>query len=122
MKTAPTVKKKLTTLQKRQRLFERTKKLSVLLRIAYEDMYWVEKNSNYTVDMYHWHDAKSYSGPCVVCAAGAVMSRTLRREIESAPTGIVMRGLLDDQITLITSLPTEAAQRVHASSAAFEAT
>lgn len=41
------------------------------------------------------------------------MSRTLRREIETAPTGIVIRGLLDDQVTLITSLPTEAAQRVH---------
>lgn len=43
----------------------------------------------------------------------AHLSRALRDEIENAPTGQVMRGLLDDQVSLIISLPTEAAQRVH---------
>ena len=41
------------------------------------------------------------------------MSRTLRKEIETAPTGAAMHGLLNQQVTLITSLPIEAAQRVH---------
>lgn len=42
----------------------------------------------------------------------AQMGRALHREIEQAPTGIVMRRLLEEQVTLIKSLPTEAAQRV----------
>lgn len=37
----------------------------------------------------------------------------LRREIDDAPTGEVMRGLMAEQVGLITSLPTEAAERVH---------
>lgn len=37
----------------------------------------------------------------------------LRREIETAPTGEVMRGLLAEQVSLIKSLPIEAAERVH---------
>lgn len=41
------------------------------------------------------------------------MSRSLRQEIETAPTGTLMRNLLDEQVTLITSLPLEAAERVH---------
>ena len=41
------------------------------------------------------------------------MSRELNREIQSAPTGEVMRSLMEEQVALITSLPTEAAQRVH---------
>jgi SPP1 gp7 family putative phage head morphogenesis protein len=45
--------------------------------------------------------------------ASADMGRALRKEIESAPTGEVMRKLLGEQVTLITSLPTEAAERVH---------
>jgi SPP1 gp7 family putative phage head morphogenesis protein len=40
------------------------------------------------------------------------MSRSLQREIRDAPTGARMRVLLADQVKLITSLPTEAAQRV----------
>ena len=42
-----------------------------------------------------------------------VISQALRAEIANAPTGQAMRALLDDQVGLITSLPTEAAQRVH---------
>lgn len=46
-------------------------------------------------------------------ARGAEMGRLLHREIETAPTGIAMRGILAEQVGLITSLPTEAAERVH---------
>ncbi len=41
------------------------------------------------------------------------MQRALGEEIHQAPTGEVMRSLLDEQVELITSLPLEAAQRVH---------
>ena len=37
----------------------------------------------------------------------------LQKEIAEAPTGAVMRDLLNEQVHLITSLPLEAAQRVH---------
>lgn len=42
----------------------------------------------------------------------AQMGRELRREIEEADTGPAMRALLAEQVQLITSLPTEAAERV----------
>lgn len=45
-------------------------------------------------------------------AAGTV-GRSIRAEVESAPTGATTRALLEDQVTLIKSLPIEAAQRVH---------
>ena len=41
------------------------------------------------------------------------MSKALRDEIRNAPTGQVMQQLLAEQVTLIKSLPLEAAQRVH---------
>jgi SPP1 gp7 family putative phage head morphogenesis protein len=41
------------------------------------------------------------------------MSRALRTEIQTAPIGEAMRQLLADQVALIKSLPTDAAQRVH---------
>lgn len=41
------------------------------------------------------------------------MSRALGQEIKAAPTGIRMQALLAEQVTLITSLPIEAAERVH---------
>ena len=43
----------------------------------------------------------------------AEMGRSLQREIETAPTGNVMRALMSEQVGLIRSLPIEAAQRVH---------
>lgn len=43
----------------------------------------------------------------------AEMSRELRREIQTAPTGQLFQALLNEQVTLIKSLPLEAAQRVH---------
>lgn len=41
------------------------------------------------------------------------MSRTLQEELRSTPTGTVMRQLLGEQVTLIKSIPLEAAKRVH---------
>lgn len=41
------------------------------------------------------------------------MGQLLRREIDNAPTGEVMRQLMAEQVGLIQSLPTEAAERVH---------
>jgi hypothetical protein len=42
------------------------------------------------------------------------MGEALRREIASFPTGETMQRLLGEQVSLITSLPREASQRVHA--------
>ena len=44
---------------------------------------------------------------------GKAMGRELRKEIASAPTGMFLREFLEEQVTLITSLPIEAADRVH---------
>jgi SPP1 gp7 family putative phage head morphogenesis protein len=41
------------------------------------------------------------------------MSCALRDELRTAPTGEIMRALLAEQVTLIKSLPLDAAQRVH---------
>ncbi|MGI4901300.1 MAG: phage head morphogenesis protein [Janthinobacterium lividum] len=41
------------------------------------------------------------------------MSRGMREEIRSAPTGSVLRALLAEQVGLIQSIPRDAAQRVH---------
>ena len=43
----------------------------------------------------------------------AYLGVNLQREIQTAPTGEVMRDLLSEQVRLITSLPLDAAQRVH---------
>ncbi|MBN3822341.1 phage head morphogenesis protein [Burkholderia sp. Ac-20384] len=43
----------------------------------------------------------------------ADMSNALRDEIRGAPTGDLMRALMAEQVTLIKSIPLEAAQRVH---------
>lgn len=41
------------------------------------------------------------------------LGRNLREEIKSAPTGHFLRTMLDENVDLITSLPTQAAKRVH---------
>lgn len=41
------------------------------------------------------------------------LGSALRMEIERAPTGQIARQLLEEQVTLIKSIPLEAAQRVH---------
>ncbi len=44
---------------------------------------------------------------------GRTMGRELRNEIDTAPTGALLRRLLSEQVGLITSLPRNAAMRVH---------
>jgi SPP1 gp7 family putative phage head morphogenesis protein len=44
---------------------------------------------------------------------GKLIGQALRREIDTAPTGAAMRSSLAEQVKLITSLPREAAERVH---------
>lgn len=44
---------------------------------------------------------------------GRAVGRELRKEIEGAPTGAALRDVMAEQVHLITSIPTEAAQRVH---------
>jgi SPP1 gp7 family putative phage head morphogenesis protein len=46
-------------------------------------------------------------------ALGDRMRRALKTEIEEAPTGVAMRQILAENVDLITSLPIEAAKRVH---------
>ncbi|MEZ2410535.1 phage minor head protein [Bosea sp. RCC_152_1] len=46
-------------------------------------------------------------------AVSREMGTAIHREIEQAPTGALLRQRLADQVSLITSLPTEAAERVH---------
>lgn len=41
------------------------------------------------------------------------MGRSLRKELETAPTGIAARILLEEQVDLITSIPLDAARRIH---------
>lgn len=43
----------------------------------------------------------------------SAMGVALRKELASAPTGAILRKLMDEQVTLITSLPLDAAKRVH---------
>lgn len=45
--------------------------------------------------------------------ASGDMGRELRRELMTAPTGVTMRELMAQNVALITSLPTEAGERVH---------
>lgn len=47
-------------------------------------------------------------------AVSREMGTAIHREIEQAPTGALLRQRLAEQVSLITSLPTEAAERVHA--------
>lgn len=45
--------------------------------------------------------------------ATAEMGVTLREEVLTAPTGLTLQALMKEQVDLITSLPTKAAERVH---------
>jgi|WetSurMetagenome_2_1015567.scaffolds.fasta_scaffold52715_3 SPP1 gp7 family putative phage head morphogenesis protein len=44
---------------------------------------------------------------------GKDVGKALREEIQAAPTGTMLREMLNEQVKLITSLPVEAGQRVH---------
>lgn len=63
--------------EKRKKLFFKTTKLSTLLQIAVDDVCRSERSKKYKIEMHDWHNPDGM-GRCSVCAAGAVMSRTLR--------------------------------------------
>ena len=52
-------------------------KPSELLEVALADLEKVAKDSRFAINMSTWYTT-SLSGQCVVCAAGAVMAKTLR--------------------------------------------
>lgn len=68
---------------------------------------WAKEVAQTMIDEVNGRDAKAWA------EQGRVIGRELRKEVLKAPTGIAMRALLDEQVDLITSLPTQAAQRVH---------
>lgn len=68
---------------------------------------WAEATAERMVAEVAQADAQSWR------KMSADIGRNLRREIETAPTGAVMQRLKAEQIDLITSLPREAAERVH---------
>ena len=68
---------------------------------------WAEAVSRRVISELDAQDAKAWA------RHSRDMSRALRLEIATAPTGAIQRAMLADQVRLIKSLPTEAAQRVH---------
>lgn len=68
---------------------------------------WATVVANSMIHQVNLADAKAWR------EHSAQMGRLIRHEIFEAPTGRAMRGLLTEQVGLITSLPLEAATRVH---------
>ncbi len=68
---------------------------------------WAEAEADRVVTEVAQSDARSWR------KLSAEIGRAVHREIETAPTGTVMHRLMQDQVELITSLPREAAERVH---------
>jgi len=68
---------------------------------------WARTVAGHMLDMVAHVDAAAWAD------RSRDMGDALRRELQSAPTGSLMRSLLDDQVTLIKSIPLDAAQRVH---------
>ena len=62
------------------------KEPSKLIRIALEDLTWVEKNEKYEINMGVWHTPFTKS-KCAVCFAGAVMARSLGADINKSLSG-----------------------------------
>ncbi len=69
---------------------------------------WAWAVANYMVSDVQRRDARMWQ------ENSAEMSRAIRGEFNEAPTGILRRALMNEQVVLIKSLPLEAAQRVHA--------
>lgn len=61
----------------------------------------------------HMVDAVEKADAAVWAERTRELGTALRMEIERAPTGRIARELLEEQVTLIKSIPLEAAQRVH---------
>jgi SPP1 gp7 family putative phage head morphogenesis protein len=68
---------------------------------------WATRTATKMLEEVNQRDMQSWLG-----LAGE-MSVALRDEIRNAPTGQLFRGLLDEQVDLIKSLPRQAAKRVH---------
>jgi SPP1 gp7 family putative phage head morphogenesis protein len=75
---------------------------------AYADQItpWAQALAGRVVREIDWANRKAFA------EHSAEMSRTLRRELENAPTGEMMRFMRAEQVQLIRSLPLEAAERV----------
>lgn len=57
---------------------------SALIRLALNDLRWVERIEGYHVDMGEWHKPGSRSnGSCAVCLAGAVIAISLGEDIDA---------------------------------------
>jgi len=85
---------------------------SVLVRQAlekYADLLrpWARVTANRILSAINAQDEQAWT------TQSRQMSRALQKEIQSAPTGEAMRRFLDENVHLITSLPLEAALRVH---------
>ncbi len=80
---------------------------NILRRYADALTEWAEATAGRMLAEVSGQDAKTWM------AMSEEMGKALRDEIRNAPTGEVMRGLLAEQVTLIKSLPLDAAQRVH---------
>jgi SPP1 gp7 family putative phage head morphogenesis protein len=68
---------------------------------------WAVKTASRMLEDVNRRDRQSWQ------ELAAEMSHSLQQEIRTAPTGIEMQRLLDEQVTLIKSLPLDAAKRVH---------
>ena len=76
---------------------------------AYADVLlpWARSTAQQMLDAVNQKDVEGWR------VVSAEISRELREEIMNAPTGELLRQLLDEQVTLIRSIPLDAAQRVH---------
>lgn len=68
---------------------------------------WAERTAGQMLHEVNARDRESWR------ALGNAISKQLHSDLLSAPIGGVMRALLDEQVGYITSIPLEAAQRVH---------
>jgi SPP1 gp7 family putative phage head morphogenesis protein len=68
---------------------------------------WARVTAGHMLDQVQHADAAAWA------ARSEELGTALRRELQNAPTGDLMRALMDEQVTLIKSIPLEAAQRVH---------
>lgn len=68
---------------------------------------WAERTAAAMLEDVNRRDAQAWA------EHAEEMSRALKIELRSAPTGEAMRALMADQVTLIKSIPLDAAQRVH---------
>ena len=69
-----------------------------LLTVALDDLKKVERSKRYDVDMGVWHCPDDLTGGCSVCAAGAVMAKTLGlgRGVATTPGLLLDDGLTDE--------------------------